>query len=60
MTADTTAVPIAARSTWGGDEFLFVEVDEAMSLAANVRVVSIPHRRAGAGNENNAAASASR
>lgn len=24
-----------ARYTWGGDEFLFVEIDEAMSLAAN-------------------------
>lgn len=47
MTADTTAVPIAARYTWGGDEFLFVEVDEAMSLAANVRVMSIANRLAG-------------
>ncbi|NKX50641.1 carboxyltransferase domain-containing protein, partial [Arthrobacter deserti] len=26
-----------ARYTWGGDEFLFVEIDEAMSLAANFR-----------------------
>lgn len=33
----------AARYTWGGDEFLFVEVDEAMSLAANFRVTSIAH-----------------
>lgn len=31
----------AARYTWGGDEFLFVEVDEAMSLAANMRAMSI-------------------
>lgn len=30
-----------ARYTWGGDEFLFVEVSESMSLAANFRVMSI-------------------
>ncbi|WP_426626121.1 5-oxoprolinase subunit B family protein [Leifsonia sp. McL0607] len=33
-----------ARYTWGGDEFLFVEIDEAMSLAANFRVTSIAAR----------------
>ena len=26
---------LEARYTWGGDEFLFVEVAESMSLAAN-------------------------
>ncbi|NYE94205.1 urea carboxylase [Psychromicrobium silvestre] len=31
----TLGIPTAARYTWGGDEFLFVEIDEAMSLAAN-------------------------
>ena len=31
------AAGAAARYTWGGDEFLFVEIDEAMSLAANFR-----------------------
>ncbi|MEJ7651306.1 MAG: carboxyltransferase domain-containing protein [Nakamurella sp.] len=30
-----------ARYTWGGDEFLFVEIDEAMSLAANFTVMAI-------------------
>lgn len=30
-----------ARYTWGGDEFLFVEVSESMSLAANFKVMSI-------------------
>ncbi len=34
MTADT-AVAEPARYTWGGDEFLFVEISEAMSLTAN-------------------------
>jgi urea carboxylase len=34
-------LPPAARYTWGGDEFLFVEIDEAMSLAANMRAMSI-------------------
>ncbi|WOF22927.1 carboxyltransferase domain-containing protein [Microbacterium betulae] len=33
-----------ARYTWGGDEFLFVEVDEAMSLAANFAVMAIAAR----------------
>lgn len=35
------SLPPAARYTWGGDEFLFVEIDEAMSLAANMRAMSI-------------------
>ncbi|MDO5634265.1 MAG: carboxyltransferase domain-containing protein [Micrococcus sp.] len=30
-----------ARYTWGGDEFLMVEISEAMSLAANFRVMAI-------------------
>jgi urea carboxylase len=34
-------LPPAARYTWGGDEFLFVEIDEAMSLAANLRAMSV-------------------
>lgn len=33
--------PTSSRYTWGGDEFLFVEVDEAMSLAANFTVMAI-------------------
>jgi urea carboxylase len=33
-----------ARYTWGGDEFLFVEVSESMSLAANFEVMSIAAR----------------
>lgn len=37
----TSLMPANARYTFGGDEFLFVEVDEAMSLEANVRAVSI-------------------
>lgn len=28
-------LPAEARYTWGGDEFLFVEIDEGMSLEAN-------------------------
>lgn len=35
-----------ARYTWGGDEFLFVEVSESMSLAANFRVMSIAEKLA--------------
>jgi len=31
------AAGATARYTWGGDEFLFVEIDEAMNLAANFR-----------------------
>ncbi len=34
-------LPKNARYTWGGDESLFVEIDEAMSLAANLRVMEI-------------------
>jgi urea carboxylase len=37
-----------ARYTWGGDEFLFVEVSEAMSLAANFKVMSMASRLAAA------------
>ena len=32
---------MTARYTWGGDEFLFVEIDEQMSLAANLRVMDM-------------------
>lgn len=39
MSTPTTLGP--ARYTWGGDEFLMVEVSEAMSLQANFRVMSI-------------------
>lgn len=38
-----------ARYTWGGDEFLFVEVAEAMSLAANFKVMSLARNLADAG-----------
>ncbi|PSS43091.1 allophanate hydrolase [Arthrobacter woluwensis] len=34
-------LPANARYTWGGDEFLFVEIDEAMSLAANFKAMSL-------------------
>jgi urea carboxylase len=37
-----------ARYTWGGDEFLFMEVSEAMSLAANFKVMSMASRLAAA------------
>jgi urea carboxylase len=40
-TTSAAGLPEAARYTWGGDEFLFVEIDEAMSLAANLRAMSI-------------------
>lgn len=40
MSSPATAAQ-EARYTWGGDEFLFVEVSESMSLAANFRVMSI-------------------
>jgi urea carboxylase len=43
MTAEAAALP-GARYTWGGDEFLFVEVSEAMSLPANFKVMSIAGR----------------
>lgn len=39
MSAGT--LPDNARYTFGGDEFLFIEIDEAMSLAANIRAMSI-------------------
>ena len=34
-------LPEHARYSFGGDEFLFVEIDEAMSLEANVRAMAI-------------------
>lgn len=34
-------VPSTARYTWGGDEFLFVEIAEGMSLAANFKANSM-------------------
>lgn len=37
----TATVPPRARYSWGGDEFLLMEIDEAMSLAANFRVMTI-------------------
>ena len=30
-----------ARYTWGGDEFLFVEFDEAMNLTANYLATTV-------------------
>ncbi|WP_146341244.1 allophanate hydrolase subunit 1 [Nesterenkonia sp. NBAIMH1] len=39
MSAPT--IPENARYTFGGDEFLFVEIDAAMSLAANARAMTI-------------------
>ncbi|HET6271123.1 MAG TPA: allophanate hydrolase subunit 1 [Arthrobacter sp.] len=41
MTSPSTAAVQQARYTWGGDEFLFVEVSESMSLAANFKVMSL-------------------
>ena len=43
MTVEASVLP-GARYTWGGDEFLFVEVSEAMSLPANFKVMSIAGR----------------
>ncbi|MDQ0665445.1 urea carboxylase [Arthrobacter ulcerisalmonis] len=43
MTTDAAVLP-GARYTWGGDEFLFVEVSEAMSLPANFKVMSVAGR----------------
>ena len=40
MTTPEAAVLPGARYTWGGDEFLFVEVSEAMSLPANFKVMT--------------------
>lgn len=48
MTSPSTALR-EARYTWGGDEFLFVEVNEAMSLAANFQVMSLARKLADAG-----------
>lgn len=45
MTSEAAVLP-SARYTWGGDEFLFVEVSEAMSLPANFKVMSIAGRLA--------------
>ena len=36
-----------ARYTWGGDEFFFVEISEAMSLAANFKSNSMATRLGG-------------
>lgn len=36
--------PDAARYTWGGDEFLFVEIAESMSLAANFKANAMATR----------------
>jgi urea carboxylase len=38
--SDVSNVP-AARYSWGGDEFIFVELAEEMSLQANFRVMAI-------------------
>jgi urea carboxylase len=43
MTTEAAVLP-GARYTWGGDEFLFVEVSEAMSLPANFKVMSVASR----------------
>ncbi|VXB83354.1 5-oxoprolinase subunit B family protein [Arthrobacter sp. 8AJ] len=48
MTTEAAVLP-GARYTWGGDEFLFVEVSEAMSLPANFKVMSIAGRLSDAG-----------
>lgn len=40
-------LPAQARYTWGGDEFLFVEIDESMSLAANFKATSLAARLLG-------------
>ena len=37
-----------ARYAWGGDEFLFVEMDESMNLAAFQRVSALAHAVAAA------------
>lgn len=39
--SQSISAPTPSRYTWGGDEFLFVEVDEAMSLTANFTVMAI-------------------
>ncbi|WP_434620153.1 5-oxoprolinase subunit B family protein [Arthrobacter sp. A5] len=38
---DTKDLQGTARYTWGGDEFLFVEIDESMSLVANFKANSM-------------------
>ncbi len=43
MSSPELALP-EARYTWGADEFLFVEVSESMSLAANFKVMSLASR----------------
>lgn len=43
MTAQTTDAAVT-RYTWGGDEFLFVELDPAMSLQANFVANAIAQR----------------
>jgi urea carboxylase len=48
MSSAITTLP-EARYTWGGDEFLFVEVSEEMSLAANFKVMSVASKLAAAG-----------
>jgi len=48
MTTEAAVLP-GARYTWGGDEFLFVEVSEAMSLPANFKVMSIAGKLSDAG-----------
>ncbi|MGW4485056.1 5-oxoprolinase subunit B family protein [Amycolatopsis sp. NPDC004368] len=40
MSAPQT-LPATARYTWGGDEFLFVEISEEMSLPGNLRAMGI-------------------
>ncbi|KJQ52903.1 5-oxoprolinase subunit B family protein [Microbacterium sp. SA39] len=47
----STGAPSRSRYTWGGDEFLFVEVDEAMSLSANFTVMAIAKELAAGGHE---------
>ncbi len=44
FTKAATGLPTEARYTWGGEEFLFVEIDEAMSLAANFKATSLAAR----------------
>lgn len=41
MNGQAAATAPDARYTWGADEFLFVEVSEAMSLTANFKVMSM-------------------
>lgn len=45
----TVTLPERARCTWGGDEFLFVEIAEEMSLAANLRAMALARGLAEAG-----------